>query len=190
MTAKNFSEDVLNEEPETYVWSYKNTRVFSRLSLVYPANYRTIIIELLSVGNHNKTTEKNDINENFSHHLQSQCQHQMKHQKQQNGSKQNQHRQQELKRQSNNKINYLSEIFINLELLWLKKVTLLRDPLAPGNTIYAGVLRKEKNLHVLGDSMISGIKRGKFNDNTEENVLLETFRGAISEDILSYANRH
>ena len=34
--------------------------------------------------------------------------------------------------------------------------------------------------------MISGIKRREFNDNTKENVILKTFRGATSEDMLSY----
>ena len=34
-------------------------------------------IELLSVGNQNKTTEKNNINDKSSNHLQSECQYQI-----------------------------------------------------------------------------------------------------------------
>ena len=33
--------------------------------------------------------------------------------------------------------------------------------------------------------MISGIKRNEFNDNTEENVFLKTFRRATSKDMLN-----
>ena len=36
-------------------------------------------------------------------------------------------------------------------------------------------------------SMIIGIKRSEFNDNTKGNVFLKTFRGATSKDMLSYA---
>ena len=35
------------------------------------------IIELLSVGNQNKTTERNNINDKSPNHLQSECQYQI-----------------------------------------------------------------------------------------------------------------
>ena len=58
------------------------------------------IIELLSVENQNKRTEKNNINDKSWNHLQSECQHQIQHKKQKNRSKQHQDRQQELQRQT------------------------------------------------------------------------------------------
>ena len=57
------------------------------------------IIELLSVANQNKTTEKNNINEKSSDHLQAEYQHHIQHKKQQNGSKQHPDTEPELQRQ-------------------------------------------------------------------------------------------
>ena len=56
-------------------------------------------------------------------------------------------------------------------------------PIVPGNISYADVLKKGKNVTVLGDSMISGIKRRKFNDNTKENLFLKSFRGTTSKNM-------
>ena len=54
------------------------------------------------------------------------------------------------------------------------------------NTSYTGVLRKRKYVTVFGDSMISQIKLREFKDNTKENFILKTFRGATNKDMLSY----
>ena len=45
-------------------------------------------------------------------------------------------------------------------------------------------------MFVLGDNVISGIKRRESNYNTKENVILKTFRGATSKDILIMHSQH
>ena len=70
---------------------------------------------------------------------------------------------------------------------FIAEINMVQSSIVPCNTSYAGVLRKGKNVTVLGDSMISGIKRREFNGSTKENVIFKTFRGAASKDMLSYA---
>ena len=104
------SEDVVNEQWETSKCETScKERIKSlenKINIPQTENKRLVeeytnymkIIELLSVGNQNKTTEKNNINEKSSNHIQSEYQYQNHYKKQQHGSKQHQGRQQELQR--------------------------------------------------------------------------------------------
>ena len=100
------------------------------------------IIELLSVGNQNKTT---NINAKSSNHVQSEYQHQIN-KKQQHGSKQHQDRQQELQRQRERQQQNqwpLRNFYEPLTPL-IGESNVVGRPIVPGNTSYAGVLRKGK----------------------------------------------
>ena len=91
MIFKNYpvGEDVLNEQWEAskYETSCKElNHQKSKLIYILQIESKRLVkestnhmktIELLSVGNQNKTTEKNNINDKSSNHLQSECQYQI-----------------------------------------------------------------------------------------------------------------
>ena len=56
----------------------------------------------------------------------------------------------------------------------------------PGNTSYANIVKRGRNIAVIGDSMISRIKKKEFNDLVNGNVMLKPYLGSNSKDMLSF----
>ena len=69
----------------------------------------------------------------------------------------------------------------------IKESNIVESPIVPSNSSHAGVQGKGKKFTLLGDDMISGIKRMEFNGKAKENAILKTFSGATIKDMLSYA---
>ena len=87
---------------------------------------------------------------NFNH-LQSECQHQTQHNKQQNESKQHQDRQPRFKRQRQQQREQQNQLplrnFYQPLTPLIEESDIVERPIVPGNTSYAGVLRKEKKCY-------------------------------------------
>ena len=60
---------------------------------------------------------------------------------------------------------------------------LLLVPDIPGNTSYAVITKKGKNVSVFGDSIVSRIKKKEINKFTKANVFIKSFSGATVKDM-------
>ena len=56
----------------------------------------------------------------------------------------------------------------------------------PGNTSYATITKKGKNVTVFGDSIVGRIKKKEINNFTKENVSIKSFSGATVKDMHTY----
>ena len=56
----------------------------------------------------------------------------------------------------------------------------------PGNTSYANIAKRGKNIALFGDSIISDIKRKEFNKHIKGNVQIKSFNGATTKDMDVY----
>ena len=56
----------------------------------------------------------------------------------------------------------------------------------PGNTSYAKMTKSGKNISVIGDSIIAGIRRKEMNKHANGNISLKYFKGSTTEDLNKY----